>query len=312
VKILVTGASGFIGGYVVENLLGRGHDVLALDRLRGPRRLHKAEGSSAAVWHYLGDVRDATAVTEAVALSDGVIHLAGVLGTAETIDNPLPAIESNILGSLNIFQACRQHRKRCAYITVGNWFMHSAYAITKTTAENLAWMFNQEHSTEIAVVRALNAYGPRQKAAPVRKIVPNFVLPALRGEAITIYGDGESIMDMVWVGDVAEVLVRALLEEHGRFRFEPEPYAVNPVKFEAGTGRRTTVNAVAQMVIEAVGTGTVQHLPMRRGEPQHSVVLGDPETLRPLYDGAVPALRTLEDGLRDTVGWYRKHTELWT
>lgn len=290
-KVLVTGSSGFIASHVMARLREMGHLPIGFDR--------RASAD------FLGDVRDATAVSEAIALSDGVIHLAGVLGTSETIDNPLPAVETNVIGSLNVFQGCRQYRKRCAYITVGNWWYQNTYSITKTTAENLAWMFNQEHGTEIAVVRALNAYGPGQKEKPVRKIMPNFVLPALRGEPLVIYGDGEQVMDMIFVEDVADILVRALFEDHGQYRFAPERGKGNPCKFEAGTGRRTTVNEVAQMVVCEVGQGSVEHVEMRGGEPERSVVLGDPETLRPLYGGELPVLKSLEDGIRETVAFYR-------
>ncbi len=305
-RVLVTGASGFIGGHVIDRLLADGHTVLAFDH-------HQSEPSDG-VERFLGDVRDHTAVSEAVAISDGVIHLAGVLGTQETIDDPQPAIETNINGSLNVFQACRRYGRRAVYITVGNYWFWNSYSVTKTTAESFAWMFNREHGTEIAVVRALNAYGPRQKAAPVRKIVPNFILPALRGTPITIFGDGEQVMDMVYVTDVADILVRALTVDHGQYRPTPERHVDNPAKFEAGTGRATTVNDVARTVIEEVyrqtgSLGSVNHVPMRGGEPERSVVLGNPDTLRPLYGGERPDLLALEHGIASTVRWYREHGE---
>ena len=297
-KVLVTGANGFIGGHVVDALIERGHTVIAFDHRQAyPKR--------AGVEQFLGDTRDSTAVHEAVGVSDGVIHLSGVLGTSETIANPQPSIETNIIGGLNVFQAIRAYRKRAVYITVGNYWFTNSYSITKTTAEQLAWMFNKEHGTEIAVVRALNAYGPRQKAEPVRKIMPNLVIPALTGKPLTIYGDGEQIMDMIHVRDVADILVRALLVDHGQYRYTPQRNEDNPVKFEAGTGRATTINDVAEMVLAEVGGGKIEHVAMRGGEPPRSVVLGNPETLRPLYDGRFPELVSLEEGVRETVAWYR-------
>jgi nucleoside-diphosphate-sugar epimerase len=278
--------------------VARGIDVIAFD--------HKqVKAELAGVEQYLGDVRDATAVQEAVAISDGVIHLSGVLGTAETIDNPMPAIETNTIGSLNVFDAVRRYKRRAVYITVGNYWFNNTYSITKTAAEQLAWMFNKEHKTEIAVVRALNAYGPRQKAEPVRKIMPNFILPALQGRPITIYGDGEQVMDMIHVRDVAEVLVRALLVDHGRYAYTPERYIDNKIKFEAGTGRITTVNDIAKVVLDQVGGGVINHVPMRGGEPDRSMVIGDPATLADLYESKTPELISLEDGVRETIQWYR-------
>jgi nucleoside-diphosphate-sugar epimerase len=206
-KVLVTGGSGFIGRYVVARLQELGHDPLIFDH-RG-----WADGIDAET--FLGDVTSYTSVSEAVAASEGVIHLAGVLGTQETIEDPLPAVMTNIHGGLNVFQAVRRYEVPAVYIAVGNHWMNNSYSITKTTAERFALMFNAEHGTGIAVVRALNAYGPGQKPGPVRKIVPNFILPCLRREQLAIYGDGEQVMDMVYVEDVADILCRALLQDHG-------------------------------------------------------------------------------------------------
>lgn len=284
-RVLVTGGGGFIGSYVCEALWERDIEPIVFDRRTGQH-----------LWaQELGDVRDYTSVSEAVYHSDGVIHLAAILGTQETVADPRPAAETNILGSLNVDQACKVRGVPAVYIAVGNHWMNNPYSISKTAAERFALMFNAEHGTGIAVVRAMNAYGPRQKAAPVRKILPNFISRALQGEPIQVYGDGEQVMDMIYVADVAEILVRALLEDHGNF--------VTP--FEAGTGRRTTVNDIARMVLEATGSASMlEHLPMRPGEVPGSVVLGDPETLRPL--GMDPAdLVPLEEGIRRTVAHFR-------
>ena len=168
-KILVTGGTGFIGTWVVKAIIERGHTPLVFDH-HDRRRTHGAET-------FFGDIRDDVAVEEAVAHADGVIHLAAVLGTQETIANPRPAAHTNILGSLNLFTAVRHYDLPAVYIAVGNHWMNNTYSISKTTAERFALMFNAEEGTRIAVVRALNAYGPGQKPTPpwghskVRKII---------------------------------------------------------------------------------------------------------------------------------------------
>jgi nucleoside-diphosphate-sugar epimerase len=294
VTVLVTGASGFIGSYVCDRLEAEGYKAEGFDRVANLRTT------------VLGDVKDAGAVDEAVARCDGVIHCAGILGTAETIARPTSSVRTNIIGSLNVFDACRHYSKPCVYITVGNYWMLNSYSITKTAAEQIAWMFNKEHGTKIAVVRALNAYGPRQKQGPVRKIMPNFIVPALSGEPLVIYGDGEQVMDMIWVEDVADVLVRALVVDHGQYIYRPMRSLDNPVKFEAGTGRMTTVNEIARLVLLHTGARSViKRVPMRAGEPENSVVLGDPDTLKPLYGGTIPKLLSLEEGIERTVRYYR-------
>lgn len=283
-KVLVTGGAGFIGSYVVDNLIERGIHVVVFDHLgRKPREDCDI---------FLGDTRDYTAVSEAVATCDGVIHLAGVLGTQETISKPQPSVETNIIGGLNVFEAVRHYNIPAVYIAVGNYWMNNSYSITKTTAERFAIMYNKEHGTKIAVVRGLNAYGPRQKHNPVRKIMPNFIIPALNGEEITIYGNGEQIMDMIYVADLAEILVRALLNDH----------RVYDRVFEAGTGRKTSVKFIAEEVIRQVGSGSVKYVPMRPGESENSVVLANVETLIPL---GKMEMTPLEEGIAITVPYFK-------
>lgn len=283
-RVCVTGGAGFIGSYVVDNLIERGIKPVVFDHLgRKPREDCDI---------FLGDTRDYTAVSEAVATCDGVIHLAGVLGTQETISKPQPSVETNIIGGLNVFEAVRHYNIPAVYIAVGNYWMNNSYSITKTTAERFAIMYNKEHGTKIAVVRGLNAYGPRQKHNPVRKIMPNFILPALKGEEITVYGNGEQIMDMIYVADLAEILVRALLNDHG----------VYDRAFEAGTGRKTSVKFIAEEVIRQVGIGSVKYVPMRPGEAENSVVLADVETLIPLGEMKMTAL---EEGIAITVPYFK-------
>ncbi len=195
--ILVTGGSGFIGAYVVEELHRRGYATLILDH-----RSHNYKpryGSDRIV----GDVRDSTLVTEAMSHADGWIHLAGVLGTAETIQNPRPAAETNILGGLNILEAASQYKLPGVNIAVGNYTFNNTYSITKSTVERFAQMFRDDRGLAVTNVRALNAYGPRQSiAAPygpskVRKVMPSFICKALLGQPIEVYGDGYQIMDMI-------------------------------------------------------------------------------------------------------------------
>lgn len=289
-RVLVTGGNGFLGRYVCERLTEDGVEPVVLDRYR--------DAGETEYDTILGDIRDATAVTDAVAHVDAVIHLAGVLGTQETIANPRPAVETNVLGGLNVLEACAQYDVPLVNIAVGNSGFLNTYSISKTTVEHFAQMFVKERGATVAIVRALNAYGPRQVAAApfgpskVRKIAPSFICRALASEPIEIYGDGSQVMDMIHARDVADVLVRAVGHS-------------SPDVLQAGTGRRTTVNDIAKAVIAEVGGGEIVYLPMRPGEPERSVVLGDPSTLAPLGIDA-DQFTTLEAGIAETVAWYRR------
>jgi len=287
-KILITGGSGFLGRNVCENLLKRGHEVVVYD-IKEPA-FNVPE-------YCCGNMLDKEKLWDCIKQSDAVMHLAGLLGTSETVNQPIEPAKVNILGSLSLFEACRKFNKRCCYIAVGNHFMFNPYAITKTTAEKFALMYNIERKTQIAVVRGLNAYGPYQKHKPVRKAIPNFVLWALRNEPIEVYGSGEQIMDFIYVDDLAEILCRALFNDHG----------IYDSIIEAGSGRRTTINYIVKTIIKLSGSKSIiTHLPMRPGEMVDSVVVADVKTLEPLgYDP--DDMVGLEDGLNRTIDHHRKH-----
>lgn len=278
-KIAITGGAGFIGSHVVDLLKERGIEVVIFD----------------CVNNVMDNVLRPFAVDRLVREVDAVIHLAGILGTQETIKDSFTVAETNIFGALNVFDACRKYKKRAVYIAVGNHWMNNPYSITKTTSERFALMFNKEHGTQIAIIRAVNAYGPRQKEKPVRKIIPNLILPALRGEDITIYGDGCQVADMIYVRDLAGILIKALLADHDIF---DEP-------IEAGMGLNITVNNLVNMVMEATGSRSkIIHVPMRPGEIPNSVVKADTKNLERL-GVKVSSLTSMEEGIRESVEWYK-------
>jgi UDP-glucose 4-epimerase len=201
-----------------------------------------------------------------------------------------------------VFRAAAQYGLPGVNIAVGNHWETNTYSITKSTMERFAKMFRAYDNLPVTTVRALNAYGPRQSvAAPygtskVRKIMPSFVMRALHGDPIEIYGDGLQVMDMIFVADVARVLVDALelTEREGG----------QEQVFEAGSGRDTTVLDIANAVVHCVGQGEIRHVPMRPGETPGAVVLADTGTLAPL--GIKPDdLIALEQGVPTTVEYFR-------
>ena len=295
-KILVTGGAGFIGKYVVEECISRGHEPFIFDHY------DRREELPAPV--ILGDVRDDVAVTEAMAHCDAWIHLAAVLGTQETVNNPRPAAQSNLMGGLNILEAAVQYNLPGAYIGVGNHWMNNTYSISKTMIERFIDMYNTNRGTRVNIVRAMNAYGPRQRpVAPwgcskVRKITPSFACRALDGQDVEVYGDGLQVSDMCWVGDVAKALVVATEKAAEGIVF-PEPVEVGPEI-------NSTVTEVAELVIKYAGTDAkLVNLPMRPGEIPGAVVSADVNTLRHV-DMTAADLMPLEEGMKQTVEWFRE------
>ena len=299
-KVLVTGGMGFIGRYVVEDLQSRGHTPIIFDH---HRRL--AEDYPLGVEVFQGDIMDDIAVTEAMAHAEGWIHLAAVLGTQETITNPRPAAHSNLMGGLNILEAASQYNIPGAYIAVGNHWMNNTYSITKTMIERFIDMFNKYRGTRVNIVRAVNAYGPRQVAvAPfgpgkVRKITPSFVCRALTGMPVEVYGDGKQVSDMVYVGDVAQALVTALEKASNDDVFN--------VPVEVGPEHNSTVQEVAETVIRLTDSESeLVNLPMRPGEIPGAVVTADTSTLA-LVDMDPKTLVPLEEGMIKTIEYFEEY-----
>lgn len=280
-NVLVSGGAGFIGQHVVRALEDANHHPIIFDR-----------HNHADVDVFLGDILNADSVDQAAGHADAIIHLAGVLGTQETIQVPHPAVHTNIVGALHVFDAAQHYDLPLVNIAVGNWWMDNPYSISKNCAERLARMYRTEHGLTVANVRVMNAYGPRQVPctpfgpSKVRKIAPAFICRALTGQPVEIYGDGSQVMDMIYVEDVADSLVQAVGEN---------------ADYECGTARPTTVRDIAEQVVATVGQGEIVFVPMRPGEPEQSTVIADSEkVLR-------PAKVTLEDGIGRTVDWYSRY-----
>jgi UDP-glucose 4-epimerase len=300
----VSGGQGFIGSYVRRELLARGHEVVVFDR-------HPHTEMASGETFFLGDIRDETSVVELAAHVEGIIHLAAVLGTQETIGNPRPSADTNIRGSLNVFEAANQYGLPAVYAGVGNAFMRDlgtgSYTISKTCAEDYARMFNAYRGGKVTIVRPVNAYGPGQSiAAPygtsrVRKILPALTCRALTGAPIEVYGDGTQISDCVYVADVARAFVTAL--EHTAVNGPTE----KPV--EVGPLESLTVNDIARLVAEEATRYTgrepvaIKHLPMRPGEVPNAVVSSDTSTLQQIGMTAKDFV-PLDEGIHHTVRYY--------
>lgn len=272
-NVLVTGGSGFIGAATVTELERRGIHATTGDIAGGSL-----------------DVRDWNAVFSTMEGHDAVIHLAGVLGTHELFDTPRTAYEVNVMGTLNVLEACRHFGAGYVGITMPQVFP-SIYTATKVAQTRMATAYNHNHGVPVAHVRAFNAYGPNQHHGPghPQKIIPTFAVQGWRGEPMPVWGDGTQGVDLVHVDDVARMLVDAL--DYGDDR-----------TFDGGSGVRWSVNEVCHLVARVTGNHQIEYLPMRRGEKPTKIVAEgegwDVLGWRPRFDF---------NRLAETVRWYQTH-----
>jgi UDP-glucose 4-epimerase len=269
-KILVTGSSGFIGTWVSLSLTAAGHEMVPFDRP--------------------ADIMEPAALARAAEGCEGIIHLAGRLGTAELLGSEYAAARVNVLGAVRVYDLAQAMAVPLVQIGTGHRGQLNTYAITKACAEDLALARAQWTGAKITVVRAFHVYGAGQKPPPphghaaVRKIIPSFVCRALTRMPVEIYGTGQQRIDLVHAADVADVLVQALGGPYGTV-------------VQAGTGKATTVTQAAKDVLRAVApTGTLCYMAMRAGEPEDSWVVADtPACVNPW-----------PHRLGETVMWYRE------
>lgn len=267
-RVLVTGSKGFIGSAVCKELERTGHSPVGFD---SPC-----------------DVRDRGSVMRSVATVGGVINLAGMLGTAEMFDFEREAADVNILGAINVLDACQEFNVPMVQIATGHEGQPNPYAITKKCASDLALARAKWKGQKVTVVKAYHVYGPGQKmcaphgSSQVRKIIPSFVARALTGMPIEVNGSGNQKIDLVYLDDVASVIVQGLSGHYGEV-------------LEAGTGVPSRVIDVATHVAGFCGSGGVVHVPMRDGEPEETTVIAQ----KPLCPNPWPYR------LEETVRWYR-------
>lgn len=271
-RIVVTGSSGFIGSHVVQKAWGLMHDVAPFDIAHGQ------------------DVLDRQKLKEVVIGADAVIHCAGLLGTHELFVRPLDAIEVNVAGTVNVLEACLETGSKFVGIEQPR-IWHNPYSVTRAAARDLATGWHVHKGLPVTYVRAFNAYGPRQKIGAPQKILPTFANAGWHGAPLPVWGDGSAIVDLVYVTDVAHMLMKAV-ELPG-----------TDLTLDAGTGTAVTVLEVANRVIEMTGDRSdIEYLPMRLGEDKGRVL---PVAMGEGWDliGWRPEFRWSD--VERTVEWYR-------
>lgn len=287
-RALVIGGSGFIGKPICQALIASGLEVVTYD-------LSYADDSQPYP-HRRGSINDPASLDAAMRGADHVFHIAGVLGTSELIEQSVLAVEVNIAGTVHVLDACVRNRvKTVFYPTKPNTWLNT-YSITKRAGEEFCLMYAREHGLDVRILRWLNAYGPGQKAFPIRKAVPVMILQALTGRDVQIWGSGEQPVDLIHVEDLARITVDYTLSG-----------TPDSTTRDTGLAHRMTVNKMADLIVNLTESKSrMVRLPMRKGEDQNIPVelLAQPHAADLL--GSPPLGLDLETGMRDTIKYYRQ------
>ena len=311
-KILITGGAGFIGSHIVEFYQNRATEIRVLDNLRTGYR-QNLEGLTHTFIE--GSVTDRALVREALHDVDLVFHLAALVSVPESMAKPLECVDINVNGLLQVLEesAAAGVRKlvfaSSAAVYGDNPVVpkietmtpepRSPYAITKLDGEYYLDLFQRESRLETAALRFFNVFGPRQDPkGAYAAAVPIFIEKAVRGEDITIFGDGGQTRDFIYVKDIVGALV-----------FAAETQGVTGV-FNAGYGGQITINELAEKIIAAAGSSSrTAHAAERPGDVRHSRASAG----KLLAAGWQPR-HSLEEGLATTLASFagdtRHHVEI--
>ncbi len=303
-KILVTGGAGFIGSNLSAHLLGAGHDVRILDNFATGRRSNvRALGDEVELIE--GDIQSYERVTKATAGCEVVLHQAALPSVPRSVQDPLTSNATNVIGTLNVLLAARDHCVRRVVCASSSSVYGSSpltaprredqpaqpispYATAKLAGEGYARSFTEVYGLDTVALRYFNVFGPRQDpTSQYAAVVPNFISALRSGEAPVIYGDGTQSRDFTYVANVIHANVLAM--------DAPE---VSGKVFNIACGERVSINRLVEELRDLLDTEVEPvYAPARVGDIKHS--LADLSSAREQL-GYEP-LVSLRDGLERTI-----------
>jgi dTDP-glucose 4,6-dehydratase len=308
-RVLITGGAGFLGSHLSDRFLADGHQVVAMDNL--------ITGSQDNISHLAGNrnfefiYHDVSNFIHVPGTIDAVLHFASPASPIDYLKYPIQTLKVGAMGTHNALGLARAKNARFLLASTsevyGDPLIHpqtedyagnvdpvgprGVYDEAKRYAEALVMAYHRQHNMETRIVRIFNTYGPRMRLDDGR-VVPNFIGQALRGESLTVYGDGSQTRCFQYVDDLVEGLVRLLNSDF------PEPVNI-------GTTREISILDFAHVVNKvSENPGGIIYKEQLR-------ISGDPQTRKPDTTRANTILNwqpnvELEDGLTRTIQYFSK------
>jgi UDP-glucose 4-epimerase len=314
-KVLITGGAGFLGSHLADAFLARGDQVIALDT-----------GSQMKVRHLMrhprfrlvaDSVMNPDIVDGLAAHADLIYHLAAVVGVEHYVGDPYNVLNVNINGTQNVLRAAFKHGRRVVFsstsevygrnpavpwredadrvlgpTTIDRW----CYSTSKATGEHFCLAYRRL-GLPVTIVRYFNVYGPRLDRLDVGRVITIFMGQLLRGEPLTVIGDGAQTRCFTYVADAVEATVAAgvLAAAEGQV-------------INIGTAEETSMRRLAELMIELGGSrSTLRFVPQEKvyGDGYEDVPRRAPDVTVMERLLGVRATTSLVDGLRETIAWFR-------
>ena len=311
-RILVTGGAGFIGSHLCKKLLEQGNEVICLDNLFTGRKEN--------IQHLMDNSRFEFVrhdVTEPIYVEcDQIYNLACPASPLHYQRDPIKTAKANVFGAFHVLGLAKRCRARVLQASTSEVYgdpsvhpqlesywgyvnphgIRSCYDEGKRMAETLFFDYHRQHSVDIKVVRIFNTYGPRMRMNDGR-VVSNFIVQALKGEEITIYGEGTQTRSFCYVDDLVEGMVRMMNSREG---FTGPVNLGNPGEF--------TMLELARLVLELTESkSNIVHKPLPEDDPLQRkpvITLAQKELD---WEPTVP----LRNGLASTIAYFQTEVKNW-
>jgi UDP-glucuronate decarboxylase len=307
--VLVTGGAGFLGSHLCDRLIERGDEVICVDNF--------FTGSKENVRHLLGHPRFELIRHDIVhplfVEADRIFNLACPASPEAYQYNPIKTIKTSTVGMVNIMGLAKRCGARVLHASTsevyGDPLVHpqtedywghvnpigprSCYDEGKRIAESLMVNYHQEHGTEIRIIRIFNTYGPRM-APDDGRVVSNFIMQALKGEDLTVYGDGLQTRSFCYCDDLIAGMMKLMdQDEH-----------TGPINI--GNPVENTMLELAEAVIKVTGSRSkVIHMPLPKDDPKKRC----PDITRARTQLGWEPKVSLAEGLKSTMEWYKAKLE---
>jgi dTDP-glucose 4,6-dehydratase len=306
-RVLITGGAGFIGSHLCERFLKEGDEVICMDNF--------ITGSPDNIAHLFTNKnfsfipQDVTTYIYVKGPVDAILHFASPASPVDYLELPIQTLKVGSLGTHKALGLAKEKGARLLLASTsevyGDPLVHpqkedywgnvnpigprGVYDEAKRFAEAMTMAYHRAHGVQARIVRIFNTYGPRMRLRDGR-VVPNFIAQALRGEDLTVYGDGGQTRSFCFVSDLVEGLVRLLRSDH-----------VGPVNI--GNPRELTILEFARAIIQLTGSKsqiTFQPLPVDDPKQRQP----DITLARRVLNNWEPRV-SLEDGLRQTIAYFQ-------
>ena len=316
-KILVTGSAGFIGSHLVETLVAAGYEVRAFTHYNSSSQVYNLDFVPKDVLDnveiIIGDIADGFSVNRAVAGCDGVCHLAALIGIPYSYVAPAAYVSTNIVGTLNVLEACRSHNvERLVHISSSEVYgtaqyvpideLHpivgqSPYSATKIGADQLADSYWRSFELPVVTIRPFNTFGPRQSA---RAVIPTIISQALTKDVVKL-GSLDPVRELNFVKDTARGMMTAL---------EADGDKVLGEVINLGCGEGRSVRDVVNSVGDILGFELNVETDPARVRPEKSEVMKlESNPNKALERMGWKSEHTFEEGLAQTVEFIRANID---